>query len=191
MAVLIEGYSVVIHKALAQAHQDALAALAATEGSLHPMAVCSDEALLRVSFLDLQQAQAFISELENAGLKHRRVENGAEMAKEVALVTQFGEIEIPCAWLSVQFTKLKDNTLIAVASLKDDQPIKGVAFPKGWSLDTSILKRFYDERTHYMQENYRWLRSEPMHDIYQHPESKQEVRLLKLQFTETPKTQLQ
>lgn len=191
MAVLVEGYSVIINKTQALKNEDALTALAAVEETLHPMAVCSDQNLLRVGFTALAQATEFLSALEKAGLKHKTVENGEDTAQDVVMITQFGELETVCPWLSVKFTKLKDNTLICLASHKDEQQTKSVAFPKNWNLDTSILKRFHDERTHYMQETYEHLRSEPMHDIYWDKQAQKEIRLLKLTMSTTPKEKLQ
>lgn len=191
MAVLVEGYSVIINKARALENQEALNALAAVEETLHPMAVCSDEHLLRVGFMALAQANEFLAALENAGLHLKTIENGTEIAQDVVKLTQFGELEIPCPWLSVKFTKLKDDTLICLASLKSEEQTKTVALPKHWSLDTSILKRFHDERTHYMQETYEHLRSESMQDIYWDKEKQKEIRLLKLKMSTPPKEQLQ
>lgn len=193
MAILIEGYSVVINKSLAMKNADALSALKSVDETLHPLAVCSDETLLRIGFLDLQQAQEFLNELKKSGVKVS-VGEGDSSNVEAVMVTQFGEIETPCSWLGIQFTKLKDNTLICLGSLKEGgnvAPVKGVAFPKGWDKERSILKRYYDERSHYMHEQYDFVRSEPMHDIFRNRETQREVRLLKLNYTEIDGSQLQ
>ncbi|MDG6777832.1 hypothetical protein QCB44_03825 [Thiomicrorhabdus sp. zzn3] len=193
MAILIEGYSVVINKSLAMQNADALSALKSVDETLHPLAICSDETLLRVGFLDLKQAQEFLNELEKAGVKVPNKEGEASNV-EAVMVTQFGEIETPCSWLGVQFTKLKDHTLICLGSLKEGgnvAPVKGVAFPKGWDKERSILKRYHDERIHYMHEHYDFVRSEPMHDIFRHRETQREVRLLKLNYVEPDQAQLQ
>lgn len=191
MAVLVEGYSVIINKAQALKNQEALSALASVEGTLHPMAICSDSGLLRIGFMDMKDANEFIMALESAGLRYKSMENGEEIARDIVMVTQFGEIEATCPWLSVQFTKLKDDTLICIAALQSEEKVSGVAFPKGWALDISMLKRFYEERSHYMQENYELVREEPMHDIFRNHDNGQEVRLLKLKMAETPKESLQ
>ncbi|MDG4812523.1 hypothetical protein P8629_05835 [Hydrogenovibrio sp. 3SP14C1] len=185
MAVLIEGYSIIINKAQAMKNQKALSTLASVKGTLHPMAICSDEGLLRIGFMDMRDANEFVMALESAGLCYKCTENGKEAAKDIVMVTQFGEVEVPCPWLNVQFTKLKDDTLICLASLQSEENVSGVAFPKGWALNISMLKRFYEERTHYMQENYELVREEPMHDIYHNKDNGQEIRLLKLKFSET------
>ncbi|QBZ83081.1 hypothetical protein GHNINEIG_01122 [Hydrogenovibrio crunogenus] len=191
MAVLVEGYSIIINKAQAMKNQEALSALASVEGTLQPMAICSDAGLLRIGFMDLKDANEFVMALESAGLRYNSMENGEEIARDIVMVTQFGEINVTCPWLSVQFTKLKDDTLICVAALQSEEKIDGVAFPKGWAIEVSILKRFYEERTLYMQENYELVREEPMHDIYRNPDNGEEIRLLKLKMVETPKEALQ
>ncbi len=184
MSVLIEGYSVLINKASAAQKADALSALNSVESTLHPMAICSDSALLRVGFVDLKQANEFIAILEAAGLVYKTADGSAENAQDMVMVTQFGELDGVCPWLKIQFTKLKDNTLICLASLNSAEPVKGVALPKGWTLELSLLKRYHDERTHYMAENYELLRQETRHDVYRHKETGKEVRLLKLVMTE-------
>ncbi|MBD3611866.1 MAG: hypothetical protein HUJ13_05550 [Hydrogenovibrio crunogenus] len=187
MAVLVEGYSIIINKAQAMKNQEALSALASVEGTLHPMAICSDAGLLRIGFMDMRDANEFVMALESAGLRYKSMENGEEIARDIVMVTQFGEIEVTCPWLNVHFTKLKDDTLICVAALQSEEKIDGVAFPKGWAIEVSILKRFYEERMHHMQENYAWVREEPMHDIYRNNDSGEEVRLLKLKFSDVAK----
>ncbi|BCN93589.1 hypothetical protein THMIRHAM_13740 [Thiomicrorhabdus immobilis] len=182
MAVLIEGYSIVINKEQALKNQKALDALGSVEGTLHPTAICSDEDLLRIGFLDLKQANEFLAALEGGGL---------ETSKDMVMLTQFGESEMPCDWLSTQFTKLKDNTLICLASKVSSKPVKGVAMPKGWSLETSLLKRYYEERINYMHEGYRLLREEPMHSVYKHNQTGNEVRLLRLTVKEMAESELQ
>ncbi|MDX1353221.1 MAG: hypothetical protein R3254_09425 [Thiomicrorhabdus sp.] len=182
MAVLIEGYSIIINKQKALQNQNALEVLGAVEGTLHPTAICSDQDLLRIGFVDLAQAKEFLAALEGAGLKQ---------GKEMVVVSQFGETETPNDWLKIQFTKLKDNTLVCIASLQSVDVINGVAMPKGWQLDISLLKRYFEERTSYMHEYYDLLREEPMHDIYRHKETGNEVRLLKLVFKPLEETQIQ
>lgn len=184
MAVLIEGYSVLINKASAIKKADALSVLSSIESSLHPMAVCSDSDLLRIGFVDLKQAREFIAILEGGGLVYKVADGAEEIAQDMVMVTQFGELDATCPWLSVQFSKLKDNTLICLGALNVAEPVKGVAFPKGWTLELSLLKRFHEERTHYMAESYEWVRQESKHDVYRHKETGKEVRLLKLVMAE-------
>ncbi|GAB6070052.1 hypothetical protein JCM30760_11490 [Thiomicrorhabdus hydrogeniphila] len=171
MAVLIEGYSIVLNKKEAMQNKKALDALGAVEGTLHPMAICSDQDILRIGFVDLGQAKEFLAALEGAGL---------EQGKEMVMLSQFGETETPTNWLKVQFTKLENNTLICLATLNTAEPVKGVAMPKGWRLDISLLKRYFEERSNYMHEYYDLVGEEPMHDIYKNKETGNEVRLLKL-----------
>ena len=182
MAVLIEGYSIVLNKQEAMKNQKALDVLGAVEGTLHPTAICSDQDLLRIGFVDLAQGNEFLAALEGGGLIQ---------GKEVVMVSQFGETETPTDWLKVQFTKLKDNTLICIATLQSDEPVKGVAMPKGWRLETSLLKRYFEERSVYMHEYYELVREEPMHDIYKNRETGDEVRLLKLTMKPMDEAELQ
>lgn len=182
MAVLIEGYSIVINKQDAMLNQKTLEVLGAVEGTLHPTAICSDQDLLRIGFIDLAQANEFLASLEGGGLVQ---------GKEMVMVSQFGEIETPSSWLKVQFTKLKDNTLICVASLQSTESVNGVAMPKGWLLETSLLKRYFEERSIYMHEFYELVREELMHDIYKNRETGDEVRLLKLIMKPMPEADLQ
>lgn len=182
MAVLIEGYSIVINKKEALHKQSALDLLGAVEGTLHPMAICSDQNLLRIGFLDLAQVNEFLAALEGAGFTQ---------GKEMVMVSQFGEIKTPADWLKIQFTKLKDNTLICLATLQSAEAVKGVAMPKGWSIETSLLKRYFEERSIYMHEYYELVGDEPMHDIYRNRETGSEVRLLKLVMKQRDEAQLQ
>ncbi|WP_178860722.1 hypothetical protein [Thiomicrorhabdus cannonii] len=190
MAVLIEGYSIVVNKAQAARKADALAALSTVDSSLHPMALCADNDLLRIGFLDLQAVRVFMTALQEAGLINAADAEAGQSA-DMVMVTQFGEMEGQCDWLKVQFTKLKDNTLICLAGLNAPEAVKGVAMPKGWTLEHSILKRFFEERSHFMDENYEFVRSEPMHTIYRNPETQREVRLLKLSYVPADKADLQ
>ena len=107
------------------------------------------------------------------------------------MVSQFGEVHTPCNWLKVQFTKLKDNTLICIASLQSTEATKGVAMPKGWKLETSLLKRYFEERSIYMHEFYDLIGEEPMHDIFKNKETGDEVRLLKLKMKPIDEGKLQ
>jgi len=182
MAVLIEGYSIVINKSQALKNQKALDTLGSVEGTLHPTAICSDKDLLRIGFLDLKQANEFLAALEGGGLVP---------SEDMAMLTQFGEQEVSCDWLTVQFTKLKDGTLICLANKASTGAINSIAMPKGWSLELSLLKRYYDERIHYMHEEYRLVREEPMHSVYKHNETGEEVRLLRLNLKEMEESELQ
>jgi hypothetical protein len=184
MAVLIEGYSIVINKAEATKKADALSLLSSVDTVLHPMAVCSDNDLLRIGFIDLKQAKEFVAILEGGGLVYKSADGSEERATDMVMVTQFGELDVACSWLSIQFSKLKDNTLICLATFNDSKSVKEVAFPKGWTLELSLLKRFYDERIQYMGEHYVWVRSDAKHDVYRHKETGKEVHLLKLVMTE-------
>ncbi len=178
MAVLIEGYSVVINKAQAMKNQEALSALTAVEGTLHPLAICADNELLRIGFMEITHAYEFVAALENAGLKFRTDVNGEEIAQDFALVTQFGEMEVSCPWLDVQFTKMKNGTLICLGAMKGAEN-KGVAFPKHWSRQESILKRYYETRIAHMDTHYEKVGEELLHDIFRHKETGETVRLMK------------
>lgn len=182
MAVLVEGYSIVINKSHVLKNQKALDTLGSVEGTLHPTAICSDKDLLRIGFLDLKLANEFIAALEGGGLVP---------SKDMVMVTQFGEQEVNCEWLTIQFTKLKDGTLICLANKASVGAINSIAMPKGWSLDISLLKRYYDERIHYMHEEYRLLREETMHSVYKHNETGEEIRLLHLKLKEMEGSELQ
>ncbi|MGC9385800.1 MAG: hypothetical protein ACP5D0_02555 [Hydrogenovibrio sp.] len=194
MAVLIEGVSVVIHKAKALQNQQAMDALSSVESRLHPMAICADANLLRVGFVDLAEANAFISALEKGGLRFKTEVSGEDVAQDLMLVTQFGEMEVTCPWLTVAFTKLKDGTLITLASLTGDET-KNVAFPKHWTLGDSILQRYYDMRLAYMEEHYDQVGEELMHDIFQPKDSshsdQKTVRLMKLKVAPAKEDALQ
>lgn len=185
MAVLIEGYSIVLNKEQVLKNEKAQMTLNSIEATMHPMAVCSDASLLRIGFVDLAHATAFVAALEAAGLQHKTTENGAVVAKDIAMVTQYGEMDIACPWLTIQFTKLADNTLICLAVMNSSDPIKGIGRPKGWNLNESILKKYHELRTQHMEENFDLVGDEPMHDIYQNKVTKETVRLLKLTMKST------
>lgn len=191
MPVLIEGYSVIINKAKASENQKAMDALNSVESTLHPMAICSDADLLRVGFVDLKQAQEFISALESAGLVYKKQQDGAEVAEDFMMVSQFGEMDVICSWLVVNFTKLPDNTLICLVSSEKAENPRKVAFPKGWNLEQSLLKRYHELRSQYMAENYTLVQEEPMHDIYENKETGQQARLLKLVMKEMAQEDIQ
>lgn len=191
MAVLIEGYSIVLNKAQALKKPEVLEALGVEGMSLHPMAICSDADLLRIGFLELSHAKEFIENLETAGLVYKVDKDGHEVAQDLVMITQFGELEVDCPWLSVQFTKLKDNSLVCLGTLKREEPVKSIAFPKNWHLEVSILKRFHEARTGHMLENYDLIAEEPMYDVYRNKEDQSTVRLLRLTYFELPKEQVQ
>lgn len=180
MAVLIEGYSVVLNKAQVLQNEKAQMTLNSIEATMHPMAACTDASLLRIGFVDLAHATSFIAALEAAGLQHKVTENGVVFAKDIAMVTQYGEMDIACPWLTIQFTKLADNTIICFATMNSAEPIKGIGRPKGWNLNESILKKYHDLRMQYMEENFDLVGDEIMHDVYENKITKETVRLVKL-----------
>ncbi|WP_319381518.1 hypothetical protein [Thiomicrorhabdus sp.] len=183
MSVLVEGYSIIIHKAKAQQNPKALEALQKLQGTLHPLAVCADRDLLRIGFLRLEEMQVFGKQLVEGGLQERVEVNGEVQAGDMVLVTQFGELEVICPWLQVGFQKMKDGTLVCLASLKPSEA-QPAAFPKGWTLDESILKAYFNGRMAYMDEHYDRIDEEPSFIRFREKGGDKTFKLVKLHIAE-------
>ncbi|MBF6057029.1 MULTISPECIES: hypothetical protein [Thiomicrorhabdus] len=183
MSVLVEGYSIIINKEKAQQNPKALEALQKVQGNLHPMAICADQNLLRIGFLRLEEMQAFGKQLIEGGLQERVEVNGEVQAGDMVLVTQFGELEVICPWLQIGFQKMKDGTLICLASLKPAQA-QQAAFPKGWTLEDSILQSYYEGRMAYMDENYDRIDEDPSFMRFKEKGGDKVVKLVKLHYSQ-------
>ncbi|QKI89037.1 hypothetical protein [Thiomicrorhabdus xiamenensis] len=184
MAVLVEGYSIIINKKEALQNTQVQEALQSVGAELYPGAVCADQDLLRIGFLKLDEMQAFWKQLLQAGMKERIEVNGEEQAGDMVMLTQYGELEVLCPWLTVTFQKTKDNLLVCMASLKGSAAAQKAAFPKGWTADQSILRQFHDDRMHYMEENYDRIGEESTFYRFREKGGDKVVKLLKLYYSE-------
>lgn len=150
MAVLIEGYSLIVRNStLEQKYPGGLA------GYRHDCpngSFCADESLCRVGFMVRDDADVFIAQLAARGLTPFR----KETAEDVALMSAVDGPLVPCDWL--ELGKWGD---IALAWLAGDERGELHA-PAGWSAERRVQQMSAEEA----RERLEFVRSDGNVDVY-------------------------
>jgi hypothetical protein len=134
MAVLIEGYSVVIRlETIAEKYPGGV------DQYIHDCpngTLCMDEEIVRVGFMSAEDMNAFIRSLERLGF--RCLTNGE--FDEIAMVDQFVGISFPCDWLEyLQVVVFKGDMRVAICQIKGSTT-DYFAIPAGWVYEDSLSK---------------------------------------------------
>ncbi len=95
MPVLVEAISVIVqNETIAEKYPCGLAGywMQCPNGT-----ICGDEYIVRVGFMNSEDAEAFVERLESVGV--RFVENGESV--EIAVVDQRDGLAVPCSWITI------------------------------------------------------------------------------------------
>jgi tetratricopeptide (TPR) repeat protein len=159
MAVVIEGYSVVVRNATLAAKYPG-----GVEGYRRDCpngSFCADESLSRVGFMARSDADIFVAQLAGAGLTPFR--NGA--AEEVALVSpQEGHL-LPCAWLEWGWWGPAAIAWLAGTARGN------LHAPAGWNAERPLQQMSAEEARRRLE----FLRSEGNVDVYRDRTTGQEL----------------
>src|SRR5437660_73490 len=126
MAVLCEGYSVIVRTATVAAKYPG--GLEAYARDCPNATYCADAHLCRVGFMMLPDAEAFVAQLEAKGLTACR---GAA-AEDIALFNAAEGPRLPCAWLET--ARYRGVPIAWLAGT----PTGDLHAPAGWSFDKAV-----------------------------------------------------
>jgi hypothetical protein len=158
MAVIIEGYSVLVRNAtLAEKYPGGTQGY---EQDCPNVTFCSDSHLSRVGFMAAGDADVFVARLAARGLTpFRRRE-----AEDVALASQFEGLLRPCTWLT-----LGEYRGVTIAWLAGE-PAGDLHTPPGWTFDRPLRHMSAEEAARRLE----FVRSDQHVDVYRDRESGQE-----------------
>jgi len=172
MAVLAEGISVIIRKnSVEQKYPGGLVAF----NAVPKFATCADDEIIRVGFMDPQDAEAFIINLEiHGGLQF--MSNGKSMDMAVA-DQQKGLIVAECDWLEFGRLQLGEDKVVSVCWFFDGPRQFGhgtymydtemeIATPQGWEYEGSLSDKFRYAAKGAERDHLKFLRSENNMDVY-------------------------
>jgi tetratricopeptide (TPR) repeat protein len=170
MAVLIEGFSVVVRNAdLAAKYPGGVAGY---RRDCPNNSFCADEHLSRVGFMAQADAEVFVARLAEKGLTPSR----KDAAEDVALVSQADGLLRPCVWL-----ELGQWGQAAVAWLAGTQ--RGdLHAPAGWSPDRQLQPMSAEE----IKRRLDFVRSEGNVDVYRDKTTGQELYVGRTASTSDP-----
>lgn len=161
MAVLIEGFSVVVRNATLDARYPG--GVDGYRGDCPNATFCADDHLSRVGFMVRPDVDAFVAELAARGLTPSR--RGA--AEDVAVVSQSEGLLRPCTWL--EFGRY-EGALIAWLAGKEPGDLHATP---GWSPERQMRFLPGDEA----QSRLEFVRSEGNVDVYRDRETGEELYL--------------
>lgn len=151
--------------------------------------MCDDGELIRVGFMNADDAGKYCMELELLGLSFR-----FDGFKDVAQVEQEKGIASPCDWLKFTQIKLEDyepglvNICILkspmeqamsddVLILRGDPPTMSLALPSNWHYEQSLSNTGKKVSAEDLLQKYEYLRSEGNVQVYLDLETNKEVYL--------------
>jgi hypothetical protein len=171
MAVLIEAISVVVRRDVIE--RKFKGGWAAFVASVPNATLCADDKLARVGFMSPSDVEAFVHNLEHAGLTFQ----SGEMAIDFAVVDQVRGPTSDCAWLEFgQFAFGNSGGKVSAAWLFDELRIdSGIHFPghspdlatpDGWTYEGSLSERFTFVEGSAENAKLKFLRSEGSIDVF-------------------------
>jgi tetratricopeptide (TPR) repeat protein len=159
MAVLCEGYSVLVRTATVAAKYPG--GLEAFAHDCPNATYCADDHLCRVGFMVLQDAEAFVAQLEAKGLTACR---GAA-CEDIALFDPNEGSRLPCAWLeTARYRGVPIGWLAGT-------PTGNLHAPPGWSFEKALRHVSGEEA----RERLEFVRREANVDVYRDKTTGQEV----------------
>ena len=130
MAVLVEAFSVVVRREAVEARFKG--GMQAFIGSIPTSAVCADDDLVRVGFMDSTDVRAYVESLEAKGIEFCH----EDVAIDLAVVDQHDGPTTSAPWL--EFNKIEtDGMKLSICWLAGKEP-GGVAIPNGWTHERSL-----------------------------------------------------
>lgn len=185
MAVLVEAYSVIIKReSIVSKFKGGWDSFLQ---SVPNNTMCDDGELIRIGFMDANDAEAYCVELELLGLSFSH-----DGFKDVAQVDQEKGVMSPCDWLKFTEIKLEDHEpgLVHVCILKSpmeqalgddvlilrgDPPRISLALPANWNYEHSLSKGGKKVSPETFLQKYKHLRSEGDVQVYLDLETNKEV----------------
>lgn len=135
--VLCEGISVVVRRSTLETKFNG--GLSGFIDSIPNETFCMDPNLTRVGFLDPQETQAFIDELESQGLDFQHRDGSFA---DIAVVDQQRGLMQPCDWIDDGIMTLDQPTHeVTVARLMGDESYD-ISMPLGWQYENSLSDSF-------------------------------------------------
>ena len=170
MSVLIEGISVIVRA-------DAIlkkfpGGFAGFKKIVPNETLCADDELARVGFMSPNDVEAFVKNLERAGLTY--IHQG--QAVDINVVDQMRGIAIPCDWLAFGHICLARNRQKKIAACQlADSTIEDVIMPDGWAYEGSLSHTFGFAPSEHTDKSLRFLRHENGIDVFLNLVTNEEV----------------
>lgn len=171
MAVLIEGLSVVVRvdrvAAKVRGSFDAFKRLIPNEK------FCADRELVRVGFMAPNDAKAFVSSLEAAGLRFLDEER---QSVDIVVVDQRNGFTTDCEWAKFGRVNIgpDGSQEVAVCCLIESK-VNQVVMPPHWKFEGSLSQSFRFVPAEDLQKGMKFLRREQGLDVYLDPVTGEEM----------------
>lgn len=130
MAVLIEGISVVVRASALDRYPGDWTAFKA---AVPNRTLCADGELIRIGFMHPADVQAYVSELEQLGLRY--LVDGS--AQDLVVADQLRGFAVPCDWAECGHMDVSQGQQVAACRLKDSS-VKELVTPEGWTWENSL-----------------------------------------------------
>ena len=168
MAVLVEANSIIV---LVQAIRDRYSGgWTAFDDSVPNSTLCSDGEVARVGFMNPNDAEAYIGELERRGLTFLRDED----SQDIAFAVQNGGITTPCDWLEFGQIDVAPGQSVSAVWLKGAAS-REVICPQNWTYEKSLSRQFAVVPPAHVDKSLKFLRHQDGLDVYQNLLTGEEV----------------
>lgn len=133
MTVLVEGVSVIIKlEAIERIISDGFEGF---RQHIPNFSWCKDDKIIRLGFLDGDEAKEFVKTLESLNLVYQ----GSEGAQDFVIVDQIYGVTTPCNWLECGHLEINNDpqkkvAACRIAGTQDDS----VVTPYGWKYENSL-----------------------------------------------------
>lgn len=159
MAVLVEAISVIVRRsAIDEKFPGGWTAFVETAPN---STLCADSRVARVGFMHPSDVQAYVGELERAGLVYL---SGGQ-ALDIAVVDQQRGPAAPCEWLQFGHIQLSRDQRVAVCRAVGDTE-NVMASPESWKYEGSLSQNFGSVPSGEAENGMRFLRHENGLDVY-------------------------
>jgi hypothetical protein len=168
MAVLVEANSIIVR--VQAIHNRYAGGWTAFDDSVPNNTLCSDGEVARVGFMDPNDAEAYIGELERRGLTFLRDEN----SQDIAFAVQNGGITMPCDWLEFGQIDVAPGQSVSAVWLKGAAS-REVICPQNWRYEKSLSRHFAVAPPAHVDKSLKFLRHQDGLDVYQNLLTGEEV----------------
>jgi hypothetical protein len=160
MAVLVEANSVIVRM---RAIRDRFAGGWSKFADAVPNnTLCSDDEIARVGFMNPNDCDAYIGNLERSGLTFLR--DG--QSRDIAIAVQTDGITVPCEWLEFVRIEVAPGQAVAAVRLKKGTASQQVRCPENWSYEKSLSRQFAVLPADHLDKSLTFLRHENGLDVY-------------------------
>lgn len=134
MTVLVEGISVVVRASALDRYPGGWSAFKA---AVPNQTLCADGELIRVGFMHPADVQAYVSELEQLGLRY--LVDGS--AQDLVVADQLHGFAMPCDWAECGHVDISPGQPVTACRLKRSV-VRELATPDGWKWEKSLSASF-------------------------------------------------